>query len=67
MSRQFQFSLKWLFVLMLVVAAFIGGIHFERERRRRAEEAEASAVYNELLEFWNAHRRGLRVVDLNDE
>jgi hypothetical protein len=38
MSRRFQFSLKWLFVAMLVGAAFFGGINFERERRRRQDE-----------------------------
>jgi hypothetical protein len=27
MSRRFQFSLKWLFVAMLVVAAFFAGLH----------------------------------------
>lgn len=39
MSRRFQFSLKWLFVAMLVVGAFFGGIHFEREWRKREDEA----------------------------
>ena len=34
-----QFTLRSLLVAMLVVAAFFGGIHFERERRRRADEA----------------------------
>lgn len=34
MTRRFQFSLKWLFVAMLVVAAFFTGIRFERERLR---------------------------------
>lgn len=38
MSRRFQFSLKWLFVAMLAVACFFGGIRFERERRRRQDE-----------------------------
>jgi hypothetical protein len=35
MSRRFQFSLRWLFVAMLAVACFFGGIRFERERVRR--------------------------------
>jgi hypothetical protein len=37
MSRRFQFSLKWLFVAMLVVAAFFGGMAVERrlEEMRR--------------------------------
>ena len=30
MSRRFQFSLRWLFVAMLAVACFCGGIRFER-------------------------------------
>jgi hypothetical protein len=38
MPRRFQFSLKWLFVATLVVAAFFAGIQFERERRRREDE-----------------------------
>jgi hypothetical protein len=42
MSR-FQFSLKWLFVAMLVVAAFFAGIHFERQRRNREDESYESA------------------------
>ncbi|HET6884529.1 MAG TPA: hypothetical protein VFI31_30525 [Pirellulales bacterium] len=32
-----QFTLRALLVLMLAVACFFGGIHFERERVRRAE------------------------------
>jgi hypothetical protein len=39
-----QFSLKTLLWLMLVVAAFVGGIQFERERRRRADDAAAMAA-----------------------
>jgi hypothetical protein len=30
MSRRFQFSLRWLFVAMLVVAAFFGGAAWQR-------------------------------------
>lgn len=41
MSRRFQFSLKTFFVAMLVVAAFFWGVRFERERRRREDEAAA--------------------------
>ncbi|HWB14579.1 MAG TPA: hypothetical protein VG826_35470 [Pirellulales bacterium] len=33
-----QFTLRALLVAMLVVAAFFGGIRFERERRRRADD-----------------------------
>ena len=45
MSRWFQFSLKWLFVAMLVAAAFFGGIRLERERQRRED------LLNERLAF----------------
>ena len=38
-----QYTLKTLLVAMLVVAAFFGGVRFERERRRRADE-EAAAL-----------------------
>ena len=41
--RRLQFTLKTLLWLMAVVAAFMTGIQFERERRRRADEA-AEAV-----------------------
>jgi hypothetical protein len=46
MSRRFQFSLRWLFVAMLAVACFFGGIHFERERKIREEEAAAIVAAN---------------------
>ena len=39
MPRRFQFSLRALLVAMLVVSAFLGGIHVERERRRRQNAA----------------------------
>jgi hypothetical protein len=35
MPRRFQFSLRELLVLILVVACFFAGVRFERERRRR--------------------------------
>ena len=38
-----QFTLRALLVAMLVVAAFFGGIRFERERRRREDERYESA------------------------
>ena len=41
--RRPQFSLKTLLVLMLPAACFFGGIRFERERRRREDEAAAEA------------------------
>ena len=44
MSRRFQFSLKWLFVAMLAVACFFGGIRFERERRRHLAETWHAAI-----------------------
>ena len=39
-----QITLRALLVLMLAVACFFGGIWFERERRRRADEAETHAA-----------------------
>lgn len=43
MKRRFQFSLRALLIAMLCAAFFFGGIRFERERRRRADEAAANA------------------------
>jgi hypothetical protein len=37
-----QFTLRALLVAMLVVAAFFGGIRFERKRQRRADERAAA-------------------------
>ena len=37
--RRPQFTIRTLMVLMLVAAAFFGGIKFERERRIREERA----------------------------
>jgi hypothetical protein len=48
MPRRFQFSLKALLILMLAVACFFGGIRFERERRRREDEA---ALAGRLLPY----------------
>lgn len=45
MSPRFQFSLRAFLVAMLVAAAFFGGIHFERERRRR-EDAKTAKSYS---------------------
>lgn len=44
MNRRFQFSLRSLLVVILVAASFLGGIHFERERRRRADELEEARL-----------------------
>lgn len=44
MSRRFQFSLRGLLVVILVVAAFFGGVHFERERRRCDDAAQGLAA-----------------------
>ena len=41
-----QFTLKTLLWLTLAVAAFMGGIRFEREWRRRVNEAAALAAKN---------------------
>jgi hypothetical protein len=38
-----QFTIRALLVAMLVSAAFFGGVRFERERQRRADEAAALA------------------------
>ena len=51
MTRQFQFSLKWLFVATLVVAAFFAGRHFEH--RQRLVDREHYAASLELLEAEN--------------
>jgi hypothetical protein len=43
MSRRFQFSLKWLFVAMMAVAAFFGGWFYgnkDAAKARRALETE---------------------------
>jgi hypothetical protein len=42
--RRPQFSIRALLILMLVVAAFFGGIKFERERRIREERAAQKPV-----------------------
>lgn len=42
---RFQFSLRDVLWLVLVVAAFFGGIHFERERKRRDDEAARAAAF----------------------
>jgi hypothetical protein len=42
--RRPQFTLRALLILLLAVACFFGGIHFERERRRLEEEAARAAV-----------------------
>jgi hypothetical protein len=39
-----QFTIRALLIVMLVVAAFFAGIHLERERRRRADEAAIAAA-----------------------
>ena len=41
--RRPQVTLRALLVATLVVAAFFGGIHFEREGRRRQDQAAADA------------------------
>jgi predicted RNA-binding Zn-ribbon protein involved in translation (DUF1610 family) len=45
MSRRFQFNLKWLFVAMLVVAAFFAGMTLDR-----ITEEETVAIYHALQE-----------------
>lgn len=46
-----QFTLRALLVLVLAVACFFGGIRFERERRRREDEA---AEYAAELRRWES-------------
>jgi hypothetical protein len=54
--RRPQFTLRALLVAMLVVAAFFAGIRFERERRRREDEAAMPAqlgvTYYPDLRIW---------------
>jgi hypothetical protein len=40
--RHSQFTLRALQVAMLAAGSFFGGIRFERERRRRADEKSAT-------------------------
>lgn len=40
--RRPQFTIRALFIFMLAVACFFGGIRFEREMRRRADAAAAA-------------------------
>ncbi|HJT34543.1 MAG TPA: hypothetical protein VJ783_21105 [Pirellulales bacterium] len=50
-----QFTVRALLVLMLVVAAFFGGIRFgerrERDRRTREDDARAKKVIADMLKF----------------
>ena len=39
MPRRFQFTLKWLFVAMLVVAAFFGGVFVSRRHETELRDA----------------------------
>jgi hypothetical protein len=41
-----QFTLRALLMAMLVVAAFFGGIRFERERQRREDRANQRQTFN---------------------
>ena len=49
MTRRYQFSLKWLFVAILVVAAFFGGMVVQRESDSRKLN-EQSAKIRDLKE-----------------
>jgi hypothetical protein len=53
MIRRPQFTLRALLVLMLVAACFFGGVQFERERQRRADEAEPLLIWSGAI-----HNRG---------
>lgn len=48
-TRRPQFSLRALLVLVLAAACFFGGIHFERERRRREVEAARAEKMIQLM------------------
>ena len=56
-----QFTLRAFLVAMLVVGAFFGGIRFERERRRREDEARPRVI----LRF--EHSRGSPMIVPADE
>lgn len=45
-----QFSVRTLLWLTLVVAAFLGGIAFEKERARREGEEFSERIAREILE-----------------
>jgi hypothetical protein len=56
MPRRFQFSLKWLFVAILVVAALFGGMAIQRQLdeptyalRRWLEETDNTTIYRETI------------------
>ena len=46
-----QFSIRTLLWLTLVVAAFLAGIGFERERRRQQEEAAWQRISDESVDL----------------
>jgi hypothetical protein len=64
-----QFTIRALLVAMLVVAAFFGGVRFERERRRQADEAAAAqAVFQRsrrLVNELNAQQQRLIKANAN--
>ena len=49
MSRRFQFSLKWLFVAILVVAAFFGGMAVQRRLDRPRIRIESLQSLKETM------------------
>ena len=52
-----QSTIRALLVLMLAVGCFFGGVRFERERRRREDEAAAQAADPlEAILFHNLQR-----------
>ncbi len=58
MSRP-QFTLRALLALMLAVACWFGGIHFERERQRREDEAAARQTM--LIPSFHGPDRAFRI------
>jgi hypothetical protein len=49
MNRRPQFTLRALLVLMLVVAAFFGGVRLGRERQKREDQLAAEISYEEAI------------------
>jgi hypothetical protein len=62
-----RFILRALFMAMLVAGCFLGGILFERERRRREDEATVSAVAQKLLDEKLCEIAALRKEILNEQ
>lgn len=65
MTRRFQFSLRALLVLVLVVAAFFGGARFgeiREQRRLAAERIKVKAAAEKVMEDIAAVRRATKAL-----